>query len=120
MSLKPLSSKGNQLMTTLRIEHAIHDYDLWRSAFDGFAVARSKAGVQSYAIHRPVDDQHYLYLDLEFADRDRAQAFAAFLRETVWSNPAASPGLAGQPRTRLLELQPERRPEPQAQVEVVV
>ena len=28
-------------MTTLRIEHAITDYQLWKKAFDGFAEARA-------------------------------------------------------------------------------
>ena len=93
-------------MTTLRIEHAIHDYDVWRAAFDRFAGKRSAAGVQRYTIHRPDDDPQYLFLDLEFEGRDPAEAFASFLRERVWSDPAASPGLAGSPRTRILELQP--------------
>ncbi len=43
-------------MTTLRIEHAITDYQLWRKAFDGFAEARAQAGVRSFAIRLPVDD----------------------------------------------------------------
>src|SRR6266404_4890292 len=32
-----------QLMATLRIEHAIHDYDTWQQAFDRFAEARAVA-----------------------------------------------------------------------------
>jgi hypothetical protein len=31
-------------MATLRIEHAIHDYETWQQAFDGFAQARAQAG----------------------------------------------------------------------------
>ena len=38
-------------MTTLRIEHAIHDYDLWKAAFDGFAEAAQR-GVRGFAIRR--------------------------------------------------------------------
>ena len=53
-------------MTTLRIEHAIHDFGTWQKAFDSFAEARTKAGVRSFAIRRPVDDPKYLMLDLEF------------------------------------------------------
>ena len=30
-------------MTTLRIEHPITDYPLWKKAFDGFAEARANA-----------------------------------------------------------------------------
>ena len=47
-------------MATLRIEHAIHDYDLWLKAFDSFEQARANAGVRSFAIRQPVDDPKYL------------------------------------------------------------
>lgn len=91
-------------MTTLRIEHAISDYQLWKTAFDSFAEARANAGVRSFAIRLPVDDPKYLMLDLEFDVADRAEAFAGFLKQHVWSSPTASPGLAGPPRTRILDL----------------
>ena len=93
-------------MTTLRIEHAITDYQLWRKAFDGFAEARAQAGVRSFAIRLPVDDPQYLMLDLEFDSAGPAQAFADFLMQHVWSSPASSPGLAGTPQTRILDLLP--------------
>lgn len=93
-------------MTTLRIEHAITDYQLWRKAFDRFAEARAQAGVRSFAIRLPADDPHYLMLDLEFDSAGPAQAFAHFLTQHVWSSPASSPGLAGQPQTRILDLPP--------------
>lgn len=93
-------------MTTLRIEHAIHDYDTWKQAFDKFGPARANAGVRSYAIRLPADDPKYLMLDLEFDGVDGARAFAAFLETKVWSSPASSPGLAGTPRTRILEPMP--------------
>lgn len=91
-------------MTTLRIEHAIHDYALWKGAFDRFADARTQAGVRSYAIRLPLDDPKYVMLDLEFDGTDQAEAFATFLRERVWASPAASPALAGTPQTRILDL----------------
>jgi len=91
-------------MTTLRIEHAIHDYDLWRAAFDRFAEARERAGVRSHVIRLPADDPTYLILDLEFDSAEPAEAFATFLRERVWSSPEASPALAGTPQTRILRV----------------
>lgn len=97
-------------MTTLRIEHAITDYQLWRKAFDGFAEARARAGVRSFAIRLPVDDPQYLMLDLEFDLPGPAQAFADFLMRHVWSSPASSPGLAGMPQTRILDLLPTGEP----------
>jgi hypothetical protein len=93
-------------MTTLRIEHAIHDYDVWKSAFDSFADARFRAGVRAFAIRRPVDDQNYLLLDLEFDTADEARAFAMFLEQKVWASPETAPALAGVARTRILDLQP--------------
>ena len=65
-------------MTTLRIEHAIHDYDQWKAAFDSFAAARAKGGVRSFAVRLPADDEKYLMLDLEFDTASRAEAFAKF------------------------------------------
>jgi hypothetical protein len=91
-------------VTTLRIEHAIHDYDQWRAAFDGFAQVRVDAGVRGYTIRRPVEDPCYLVLDLEFDNADAASRFAQFLEQQVWSSPDSAPALVGVPRTRLLEL----------------
>jgi len=91
-------------MTTLRIEHAIHDYDIWQKAFEGFARARAEAGVRGFAIRQPVNDPKYLTLDLEFDTQGQAESFAGFLHDRVWSSPASSPALAGRPRTSILEL----------------
>jgi hypothetical protein len=91
-------------MATLRIEHAIHDYQTWQAAFDRFAEARAQAGVHGYTIRQPADDPKYLMLDLEFETAGRAAAFAEFLRSSVWSSPAASPGLAGTPTTMVLDV----------------
>jgi hypothetical protein len=91
-------------MTTLRIEHAIHDYQTWQQAFNRFAEVRAKAGVRSFAIRQPFDDPKYLMLDLEFENTGQAEAFADFLHQHVWSSPASSPALAGAPQTRILSL----------------
>ncbi len=93
-------------MTTLRIEHAIHDYDQWKSVFDSFAEIRARAGVRGHAIRRPLGDPHQLMLDLEFDTVEEARAFALFLEQRVWASPETAPALAGTPRTRLLELVP--------------
>jgi hypothetical protein len=91
-------------MTTLRIEHAISDYEIWKKAFDGFGEARANAGVRSFSIRLPVDDPKYLMLDLEFDTASGAETFADFLVQHVWSSPGSSPGLAGAPKTRILDL----------------
>jgi hypothetical protein len=91
-------------MTTLRIEHAIHDYDLWKAAFDNLAQARANAGVCGFAIRVPADDPKCLMLDLEFDTASGAQRFVTFLEQQVWSSPTSSPALAGVPRTRILNV----------------
>jgi hypothetical protein len=91
-------------MTTLRIEHPITDYTTWRRAFDSFAAARERAGVQQYRILRPVDDQQYVCVDLDFATTGDAEAFLEFLRRSVWSDTDRAPDLVGTPRTRILTL----------------
>jgi hypothetical protein len=93
-------------MTTLRIEHEISDYKTWKTAFDSFTAARAQAGVDSVAIRQPVDDARYVMLDLEFDTAGRADEFARFLKQHVWSSPASSPGLVGEPRTRILDVMP--------------
>jgi hypothetical protein len=74
-------------MTTLRIEHAITDYQIWKTAFDGFAEARAMAGVRGVAIRLPADDPKYLMLDLEFDTAGVAETFEAFLAERVFARP---------------------------------
>ena len=85
-------------MTTLRIEHAITDYEIWKKAFDGFTEARANAGVRSFSIRLPVDDPKYLMLDLEFDTAGVAETFAEFLVRHVWSSPASSPAWLVPPR----------------------
>ncbi len=90
-------------MTTLRIEHAITDYDTWRGASERAAPFREQAGVRSYRIHRPVDDPSYLMIDLDFDDVAGAEALLTILRDVIWASPDNSPGLDGQPNARILD-----------------
>lgn len=95
-------------MTTLRIEHPISDLALWREAFDRFADARARAGVRGHRIHQPVEDDHYVLVDLEFDDPESAGRFLAFLQTNVWSTPENAPALTGAPLTKVLELRDAR------------
>lgn len=90
-------------MYTLTIEHAITDYPTWKTAFDSFVEARAQAGVLADRVRRPVDDRQFLVIELDFETRQNAEAFGHFLRTVVWSNPEASPALAGEPAARILE-----------------
>ena len=91
-------------MFTLSIEHAINDFPTWKQAFDRFADARRSAGVVSHRIRRPVDDRHYVVIELEFDAKERADNFRQFLHKVVWTNREDSPALVGEPRTRILEV----------------
>ena len=91
-------------MNTLHIEHPMTDFHIWRAAFDRFAEHRRKSGVTRARVSRPVDDDHYLLIDLDFPTEGHALRFLDFLRSNVWATPANSPGLAGNPVTRILAL----------------
>jgi hypothetical protein len=89
-------------MATLHIEHPITDLETWLGAFGRFEEARANAGVTAQRVHQPIDDDRYIYVELEFDTDEAAEAFKGFLETRVWSNPDASPGLDGTPRARVL------------------
>ena len=90
-------------MPTLHIEHPITDLATWRTAFDRFAGRRRDGGVQEERVQQPVDDDHYVVIDLDFPTLEQAQGFLQVLETTVWASRDASPALAGRPVTRILE-----------------
>ncbi|MGA8988552.1 hypothetical protein [Aeromicrobium sp.] len=90
-------------MATLLIEHSISDFDTWREAYGRFAERRRASGVLHERILQPIDDPHYVLVDLEFATRDAARTFLTFLQTQVWSTPANSPALVGGPQARIAD-----------------
>lgn len=72
-------------MTIVQIEHPVRDFEQWKNAFDNDPVGRKQGGVQRYRVFRPVDDPHYVIIDLEFAALDIAQSFLEKLR-ALWSD----------------------------------
>jgi hypothetical protein len=89
-------------MHTLHIEHAISDLATWQAAFARFAETRAASGVVREVIRQPVDDDHYVIIDLDFGTEEEAAAFLEILRTRVWSVPDNSPALVGSPTTRIL------------------
>jgi hypothetical protein len=89
-------------MATLHIEHPITDLQTWLGAFTRFEDVRKKAGVRAQRVRRPVDDDNYIYVTLDFDSVKEAEAFKEFLETTVWASPEASPALDGTPRARVL------------------
>jgi len=90
-------------MPTLHIEHEINDFDVWTTAFVRFADVRRAAGVRGQSVRRPVDDPHFVVIDLDFATVAEAERFRDFLRTKVWASPESSPALVGLPQARVLE-----------------
>lgn len=90
-------------MPTLHIEHPITDYATWKTQFDRFADVRAQSGVRGRRVQQPVDDPHYVVLDLDFGTTSEATTFLEFLRTKVWASREQSPALVGAPRTTILE-----------------
>ncbi len=89
-------------MATLHIEHPITDLPTWLGAFARFEEARQRAGVRAQRVRRPIDDDRYIYIDLDFASIDQAVAFREFLETNIWASRDASPALGGAPTARVL------------------
>jgi hypothetical protein len=89
-------------VATLHIEHEITDLPTWLGAFNRFAEARKGAGVVAQRIHQPADDDRYIFVQLDFAQPEQAEAFKGFLETVIWKSPEASPALAGSPTARIL------------------
>jgi hypothetical protein len=91
-------------MATLHIEHPVTDYGTWKAAFDRFAELRERSGVRGHRIQQPVDDAHYVVIDLDFQTPGEAEQFLGFLRANVWASPENAPALAGTPQAKVLQL----------------
>lgn len=87
-------------MSILRIEHPVADYDSWKAAFDADPVDRERSGVRSYRVMRPVDDDRYVLVDLEFDTPEEAEGLLAAMRD-VWTRVAGT--LISDPRAWIVE-----------------
>jgi hypothetical protein len=87
-------------MPILRIEHPVHDFDGWKTAFDNDPVGRKQSGVRRYQILRSIDDPNYVMIDLEFDTKSEAEALLAAMR-TVWGRVAGS--VMSNPQARIVE-----------------
>ena len=89
-------------MPTLHLEHAIKDFELWKTAFDRDPIDRRGLGVRRYRIVRPLDDPHYVMVDLDFETAADAEACRAAL-QVLWGSGTAAPALVGDPQVRIVE-----------------
>ena len=88
-------------MHLLRIEHAVKNFEDWQNAFDSDPVGRQKSGVRGYRVMRPVDDEKYVIVDLEFDDRSRAESMLTDLRK-LWGDVEGK--VMMDPKTRIVEV----------------
>ena len=88
-------------MILLHIEHPVTNFEGWKAAFDGDPVGRQKSGVRRYRIARPVDNQNYTIIDLEFDTRDQAEALLNAMQQ-VWKRVDGS--LINDPQWRISEV----------------
>lgn len=87
-------------MYILRIEHPVPDFDGWKRAFDSDPVGREKSGVRRYRILRPIDDEKYVMIDLEFDTASQAEALLAAMR-IVWGRVEGT--IMMNPQARIVE-----------------
>jgi hypothetical protein len=95
-------------MATLHIEHPITEFGVWSAAYDRFADRRRASGVTHERVSRPVGDERYVIIDLDFAENGQAESFLGFLETQIWSSAQNSPALAGKPRTAILDVALDR------------
>lgn len=90
-------------MVIIGIEHAVADFDAWRAAFESDPLGRAKGGVRRYRVLRPIDDEHHVRIELEFAGREEAAAFRSAL-ERMWSMPGPAALGIGRPEVTVSEV----------------
>src|SRR5438270_11467930 len=90
-------------MAILRIEHPIIDFDAWKASFDRFDNFRKLSRVRSYRVLRPVDDAHYVVIDLEFDSTSDADAMLMGLRHHWRELEGTAVPVGAQPHVRVAE-----------------
>ena len=88
-------------MVVLQIEHAVANFGGWKQAFDSDPVGRQRMGVRRYRIMRPVSDQNFAIIELEFDTVSQAEALLAAMRE-VWGRVQGT--LIQSPQARITEI----------------
>lgn len=58
--------------------------------------------MKAQRIHQPIDDDKYIYVELDFDTAEQAEASKGLLETRVRSNPDASRALGGTPLARVL------------------
>jgi hypothetical protein len=87
-------------MPTLRIEHAVPSFEIWKQAFDNDPADRKGSGVIRYRISQGIDDPNFVTIDLDFSNVADAQTLLEFM-EQIWAGPGKA--FMVNPRARIVE-----------------
>lgn len=87
-------------MPTLRIEHAVPSFEMWKQAFDNDPADRKGSGVTRYRISRGIEDPNIVVIDLDFDTFADAQKLLQFM-EQIWAGPGKA--FMVDPRARIVE-----------------
>ena len=87
-------------MPTVRIEHSVPNYEMWKAVFDSDPADRKGSGVRSYEVLRAQDDPNYVLVDLDFETLGDAEKFLRSM-ELLWEGPGKA--VMQNPRSRIAE-----------------
>jgi hypothetical protein len=87
-------------MFTLQIEHRVHDFDTWKTAFDTYNPFREEACIRRYRIFRSLDNPNHVMIDLDFERSCEANTFVDAMHQ-MWGHVEGK--LADRPQLRIVE-----------------
>ena len=90
-------------MATLQIEQRVSDFTTWKRGFQsGWTLcAARQRGLQSYRVHRALDDPCEVRVDLEFESGQMAESVRDALTE-LWEAGLAAPAVVGRPQAQVI------------------
>ncbi|MDA0167862.1 hypothetical protein OJ998_02090 [Solirubrobacter taibaiensis] len=59
-------------MPVVQLEHSVKDFEMWKGAFDRDPIDRRALGVRHHRVLRPLDDPHYVVVELDFDTTEQA------------------------------------------------
>jgi hypothetical protein len=91
------------LMTTLRIDNTVRDFDSWKTVFDKFERFRRDHGVRRYRLSRDVAEPNRVTIDLDFDTLPEAETFLDSLWK-IWETPQSKAQVIDSRSPRVLDV----------------
>jgi len=76
LGLTAVAVRPAQADVRMYVRHEVTDYATWRKTYDAFDATRRKLGVTAQAVYRSVDDPNDITVTHDFANAEKAKAFA--------------------------------------------